>query len=161
MNDDADPATSPAAAAQARPANLAWRLLALVYDFFPVLALWIAASGLVLLLRGGEPVQPGTAGSWGAAVLLWAASGAYAVLSWRRGGQTLGMRPWRLKVVGADGGPASVRALSIRYGVATLSLLAAGLGFLWSLVDRERRTWHDLAAGTLLVRLAAPGKTPD
>jgi uncharacterized RDD family membrane protein YckC len=35
-----------------------------------------------------------------------------------------------------------------------VSLAAAGLGFLWSLVDAERRTWHDLASGTVLVRLA-------
>jgi uncharacterized RDD family membrane protein YckC len=140
------------------PASLGWRLLALVYDFFPVLALWIAASGVVLLLRGGEPVQPGSLASWGEAVLLWAVSGGYAVLSWRRGGQTLGMRPWRLKVVGTDGGPVPLPALAIRYIVATVSLFAGGLGFLWSLVDRERRTWHDLVAGTRMVRLATPGK---
>jgi uncharacterized RDD family membrane protein YckC len=75
------------------------------------------------------------------------------VFSWRRAG-TLGMRPWRLRVVAPDGRPATSRALLLRYAVATLSLFAFGLGFLWSLVDRDRRTWHDLAAGTLLVRLA-------
>ena len=37
----------------ARPAHLGWRLFALVYDFFPMLALWFAASGLMLLARGG------------------------------------------------------------------------------------------------------------
>ena len=75
------------------------------------------------------------------------------MLSWRYGGQTLGMRPWRLKVLAADGRIAPPRTLALRYAVATLSLAAAGLGFLWSLVDRERRTWHDLASGTVLVRL--------
>jgi uncharacterized RDD family membrane protein YckC len=137
----------------ARPAHLGWRLFALVYDFFPMLALWFVGSGLVLLLRGGQPVPPGSLAAWGVLLLLWSITGAYAVVSWRRGGQTLGMRPWRLKVVAADGSAAATRALLLRYAVATLSLAAFGLGFLWSLVDRDRRTWHDLAAGTLLVRV--------
>jgi len=63
------------------------------------------------------------------------------------------MRPWRLKVTSADGAGAGGRALCLRYAVATLSLAAFGLGFLWSLFERERRTWHDLASGTVLVRL--------
>lgn len=143
--------SSPAPAA--RPAHLGWRLLALVYDFFPVLALWFATSGLMLLVRGGEPVPPGGLAAWLEFALLWAVTGGYALLSWQRGGQTLGMRPWRLKVLAADGRRATRRALALRYAVATLSLAAGGLGFLWSLFERERRTWHDLASGTVLVRL--------
>jgi len=140
----------------ARPAHLGWRLVAMTYDFFPVLALWFAASGVLLLVRAGQPVEPGSVASVLGLVLLWLASGAYAVLSWRRGGQTLGMRPWRLKVTAADGRRAGFAALSLRYAVATLSLAAGGLGFLWSLLDRERRTWHDLASRTVLVRLQPP-----
>ena len=37
-----------------------------------------------------------------------------------------------------------------------MSRLRIGLGFWWSLWERERRTWHDLASGTVLVRLAPP-----
>jgi len=146
--------TTPAPAA--RPAHLGWRLLAMTYDFFPALALWFAASGLLLLLRAGQPIEPGSVASVLGLVVLWLASGGYALLSWRRGGQTLGMRPWRLKVTRADGSRAGVGALSLRYAVATLSLAAVGLGFLWSLFDRERRTWHDLASRTVLVRLQPP-----
>lgn len=140
----------------ARPAHLGWRLLAMTYDFFPVLALWFAASGLLLLMRAGQPVDPGSMASVFGLVSLWLASGAYAVLSWRRGGQTLGMRPWRLEVTAADGRRAGFGALSLRYAVATLSLAALGLGFLWSLLDRERRTWHDIASRTVMVRLQPP-----
>jgi len=70
-----------------------------------------------------------------------------------RGGQTVGMKPWRLRIVGADGGPIGFRRALLRFAVALVSLAALGLGFLWCLIDRERRAWHDIAAGTLLVRL--------
>ena len=83
----------------------------------------------------------------------WGVAGLYATFSWLRGGQTLGMRPWRLKVTTPDGRLAPAKQLWLRYAVAIVSLAAGGLGFLWSLVDRDRRTWHDLASGTVLVRL--------
>lgn len=140
----------------AQPAHLGWRVLALVYDFFPMLALWFATSLAVYLLRGEVPVRPGSLAANALFALLWLLTGAYAVVSWRRGGQTLGMRPWRLKVVAADGRPASWRALCMRFVVASVSTLVFGLGLLWSLVDRERRSWHDLAAGTRFVRLDQP-----
>lgn len=140
----------------ARPAHLGWRLIAFAYDFFPLLALWFVTSLLVYLLRGKVPVRPDSLAAYAELVLLWLLTGAYVVISWRHGGQTIGMRPWRLKVVAADGQPASWRALCLRYAVATVSLLAFGLGLLWCLVDRERRAWHDLAAGTRFVRLDPP-----
>lgn len=138
----------------ALPAHLGWRLLALVYDAMPNIAIWFAVSGVALaVVPGHTPFAPWSAAQLALWLLCWAVSGLYAVVSWRGLGQTLGMRPWRLKVLGADGRIAGTRALWIRYGVATLSLAAAGLGFGWSLLDRERRTWHDLASGTVLVRL--------
>jgi len=66
------------------------------------------------------------------------------------------MRPWRLKVLAADGRPATLRALCLRYIIATLSVLALGIGMLWSVFDDERRCWHDMAAGTRFVRLDRP-----
>lgn len=145
---------TPPAPPIARPAHLGWRLLALVYDAMPNIAIWFAVSGVALaVVPGHAPFAPWSPGQFALWALCWGVSGLYAVVSWKGIGQTLGMRPWRLKVLGRDGRNAGARALWIRYAVATLSLAAAGLGFAWSLVDRERRTWHDLASGTVLVRL--------
>ena len=85
-----------------------------------------------------------------------AVTGLYAVASWRRGGQTLGMRAWKIRVVDAHGRPASTKALWRRFAWGGLSLLPAGAGFWWSLLDRQRLTWHDRASGTRLVRLPPP-----
>jgi uncharacterized RDD family membrane protein YckC len=130
--------------------------MALVYDALPVLALWLLASALVLALRGGTPVQPWTWMFWLQNLLLWAIAGGYVVSSWRRGGQTLGMRPWRLRVVDEEGRTPGLAALWQRYAWATLSLAAVGLGFLWALVEPQRRCWHDLASSTRLVRVLKP-----
>jgi uncharacterized RDD family membrane protein YckC len=128
-------------------------VVALAYDLFPVLALACAGSALMLLARGGTPVNPGSAGAYAETAWLWALCGAYFVASWRRGGQTLGMRPWRVKVVAADGSKPSRKALILRFAVGHLSLLLCGLGFWWAWIDREKRTWHDRASGTRVVRV--------
>ena len=141
----------------AESAHLGWRLLAMVYDIFPIMALWFTTSIVVYMAHGGVPVRPYSAGAWIELILLWLVTGIYLVISWRRGGATIGMRPWRLKVLAADGRPATVAALCLRYAVATLSLLAGGLGFVWALFDGERRCWHDLAAGTRFVRMDRVG----
>lgn len=129
---------------------LGWRALALLYDFLPALGLWfLVAASFVAMHR--DAVTGGALGLLEFAAL-WLVTGAYALPSWRRGGQTLGMRPWRLRVVAADGGTPTWRALGLRYGVGTLSLLAAGLGFFWAWIDRDRLTWHDRASATRMVR---------
>jgi uncharacterized RDD family membrane protein YckC len=147
----------PPSLSSATPAHLGWRLLAMIYDLLPLMALWFVTSGIELLLTSGQTSDQ--LGNWAKAlvlVLLWLVTGFYFVVSWRRGGHTLGMRAWRLKVLAADGRPAGLGALCLRYAVATLALLTGGLGFVWSLFDGERRGWHDIAAGTRFVRMDPP-----
>lgn len=129
------------------------RLFALVYDFFPVLGIWFAVAVLSYAANGGEPVTPGSLGAWLEFIALVGATFLYAGLSWRFGGQTLGMRAWRLRAVDAQGNPPGWAAIALRFGIGAVSLAAAGLGFVWVLIDRERRSWHELASGTLTVRL--------
>ena len=138
----------------AEPAHLGWRLLAMLYDAMPLLALWMLCSLVLLLVRGGQPVVPGSPASWLSFAVLWSVTGLYATVSWQRGGQTLGMRPWRLRVVDEQGQTAGWSRLWLRYAWASLGTLLL-LGLLWSLVDRERRTWHDRLSGTRLVRMRA------
>lgn len=149
--------STPPAAAPSRleveTAPLWPRLLALVYDFFPVLGLWFAVAVLSYAANGGEPVTPGSVGAWLEFLALFGVTFLYAGLSWRFGGQTLGMRAWRLRAVNASGHRPGWTAIALRFGMGMLSLGAAGLGFFWVLIDRERRSWHELASGTLTVRL--------
>lgn len=153
--------TDKKSANDAKPrALMGWRLLALAYDLWPVLALWILVAvpftvGYTFLGHhdSHQNIRPYSLLWWLQWLSCWIVAGAYIVPSWRHGGQTLGMRPWRLKVTAADGGAPSWRALCVRYAVATVSLLLGGLGFWWAWVDRERLTWHDRASGTRIVRM--------
>lgn len=79
--------------------------------------------------------------------------GVYFVAQWARGGQTLPMKTWRLRLVAADGSALSVRQASLRYVLASAGLLFAGVGFMWALVDRDLDFLHDRLVGTRIVRL--------
>jgi len=147
-----DPAPRPAA----YPAPIGWRLLSLLYDLLPIIPLLFAISGLFLWLNGGSTIEGRPALQWLAFLATWLLIGAYFVTSWRRGGQTIGMRPWHLRVVALDGQPAGLKALWLRYAVAMLS---CGLGLAWALFDRERRALYDHAAGTAFVRMKPAPKT--
>lgn len=143
-----------------RPRSLiGWRLLALGYDLWPVLALWMLVAVPFTLgytfLGHHDPhrnIAPFSPLSWLLWASCWLATGLYATISWRRGGQTLGMRPWRLRLAGRGDGPVPWKALWLRYLAGTLSLLAGGLGFWWAWLDREKLTLHDRISGTRLVR---------
>lgn len=149
------PATSP----QKPRALVIWRLFGMVYDALPVIALWLLISAVFTVAytflghhgtrENIAPYSPLQLLLW---LVCWGVTGLYATLSWRRGGQTLGMRPWRTRVVTPAGGQPELRTLWLRYAVATVSLLAGGLGFWWAWIDRQRLTWHDRASGTRLIR---------
>lgn len=143
------------------PTLIGWRLLALLYDAFPVIALWMLASAAFTFgytYLGHHPardnIAPFSLLQWLLWTCCWLLTGLYATWSWGRGGQTLGMRPWRLQVVDAAGAAPSRRALWRRYAVGSLSLLAAGLGFWWAWIDRDGLAWHDRLSGTRIRRRA-------
>ena len=67
------------------------------------------------------------------------------------------MRACRIRITALDGGALPWPRALLRFIVALLSLGALGLGFLWCLIDRKRRAWHDLAARSACVRVAMAG----
>lgn len=80
----------------------------------------------------------------------------YFAWQWRRGGQTVGMRAWRIRLVTNDGGAPGIRQCALREITAVASWLCLGLGFLWMLWDREGKSWHDRASHTRLVPAPRP-----
>jgi len=147
--------SNPAPRRAAAPAHAGWRVAALIYDALPVIPLVALVSGFFLLANGGHTVEKQPLLQWLALLAYVAVVGGYFVLSWQRGGQTMGMRPWRLRVVAADGSPARAGALWLRFGVACITPV---FGLAWALFDTERRALYDIAAKTAFVRLEAMPK---
>lgn len=125
-----------------------WRRLAAgLYDLFPLAAVAMLGTAVLFpLTRGG--IEPGTAWYQAWLALL---SFAYYGYSWRRGGATIGMKAWRLRVASADGSPLSWRRVALRFVVSLVSVAALGAGLFAALFDARRRTWHDVAADTVVV----------
>ena len=144
--------------AGARAAGLPRRLASAVYEALLLAALVLIATFPFLAVFGDS-----THG-WRRHVLqAWVliVCGAYFVAFWTRG-QTLPMKTWRIRLVRSSDGALVHPALAAhRYALAVLGLLAAGLGFLWALVDRDRQFLHDRLAGTALVDAAAPGSAAE
>ncbi|MBI5618474.1 MAG: RDD family protein [Gammaproteobacteria bacterium] len=148
------------------PANLWRRLAAMIYDAIAVFGLLCLAAAFPMAVHRAA-IPAGNACYQ--AYLLFVAY-AYFAVCWHRGGQTVGMRPWRVRVVSADGrAVVSWLQTLVRFLVALLPLVAfaavgqwslhagigtaafGSLGYLWSWWDPARRAWHDTASRTALV----------
>ncbi len=156
------------------PCPLWLRLIALVYDLLIVLAIMLVANMIGLLLTGGQLLDAQQhLRAWWFPLFEAVCVGGYFVASWRRGGQTVGMRPWRIRVIDAAGGRPSLRQALVRLLAAAAPLLlmalaplvglsaaawatlaAWALWFAVALLDRRARALHDLVAGTAVHRSA-------
>ncbi len=72
---------------------------------------------------------------------------------WVRGGQTLGMHAWHLRLVREDGSRLRPGDALMRLVWATLCLAPAGAGLLWMLFDRDRLTCYDRLSHTRPIRV--------
>jgi uncharacterized RDD family membrane protein YckC len=121
----------------------------MLYDAIAVVALLMLAAALSLLVGFRETVAMRDPVFTLYLALVWF---LYFGFCWHRGGLTLGMRAWRVRIATEAGElPGWGRCLA-RFLAAMLSAVPAGAGFLWSLFERRKRTWHDLLSGTRLVR---------
>jgi len=84
-------------------------------------------------------------------VYLFLVIGIYFVGSWLHRGQTLAMKTWKLRLVGAGGARITLRQAILRYVCAWPCLVLGGIGILYAPFDRERRFLHDRLAGTCIV----------
>ncbi len=134
--------------------SLLRHLTSMIYDALLVIALvfvvYAVALGVLVQVSGGqqEVVDP----YLGRALIVFSVYGFFCAF-WLKSGQTLGMQAWRIKLVTTDGGRVGPGAALLRCVGATLSAACLGLGYLWKLVDRNGRYWHDYISGTRLVLL--------
>ncbi|MCU7814090.1 MAG: RDD family protein [Candidatus Thiodiazotropha sp. (ex Lucinoma kastoroae)] len=124
------------------------RLAAILYDSLLLVALLFVATATITLPLGSPEGNK----------LLFFQLFIFEIMPlmfftgfWTWGGQTLGMRAWRLRLVRIDGGVVSWGDALKRHLAALLSLMVFGLGFIWILFDSQKLAWHDRISKTRLI----------
>jgi uncharacterized RDD family membrane protein YckC len=152
-----------------------WRRLgALLYDLLAVLAIVMVVGYVCQRVTGGALIRTDGAVriAWWYQPLQALVVAAYFLVSWLRGGQTLGMRPWRIRITASDGARLRLPQALLRLLVGALPLLMLGLApwigtrgalyaaaagwavwFGLAAVDPLRRTVQDVIARTEFRRL--------
>jgi len=124
------------------------RLAAQVYDLLLLIALLFLATALLLPFTAGEAISAQQTLIY--RIYLAVISFLFYGWFWTHGGQTLGLRAWKIKVLTFDQKPISWIQALLRFASALVSWSFFGLGFLWILVDKNRRSWHDHLSKTAL-----------
>jgi uncharacterized RDD family membrane protein YckC len=113
------------------------------YEAILLFGVGFFAAWLFFFASGGRDATHG----WERYVLqlfILAVFAAYFLWCWLRGGQTLAMKAWHVRVVGVTPRKALLRFL--------LAVLLLPVSIPWALLDRDGQFLHDRLAGTRLVQ---------
>jgi uncharacterized RDD family membrane protein YckC len=143
-------------------AGLARRLAAMLYDTLLSIALLMVVTFAYLMalkliygetqLKAMNEAGALTGDPLLSTLLLFSLFGFFAKF-WTHNGQTLGMQVWGVRVQNADGSAIDLWQALLRFLLAIISFLCAGLGFWWILFDKQKRSWHDIYSGSCTVQL--------
>ena len=94
---------------------------------------------------------------WPISILFFLAAAVFGLVYfpyfWAKDGQTIGNRQMRIRVVrDVDGGPLSMGSAILRLVGYWISGAVFYIGYIWIFVDKRRRGWMDLIAGTVVVK---------
>jgi len=131
--------------------------MAMFYDSLVLIALlMVAALPPVLLVGGAMPNA-----LFRIAFQLYLVSVVFLFFGWfwTHGGQTVGMRAWRLSLVADNGRSLNWHTASLRFLWSWVSGLCLGLGYLWIIVDPDGRAWHDRLSHTRVVLMPKQKKS--
>lgn len=140
------------------------RLAAIFYDLLLLIAVLFVATAVLLPLNAGNAF---TSRQFFFPIYLLLVSFFFYAWFWTHGGQTLGLRAWKIRVLTFDMQPISWKQALLRFLAAIVSWSFFGLGFLWILIDKNQRSWYDHLSQTALFlntpethHYKAPGHIP-
>jgi uncharacterized RDD family membrane protein YckC len=121
----------------------------MVYDALVILALMMIATTPVLVVH---PATLTAGRDFWYTLYLLAVWFLYLSWCWQRGGLTLGMRAWQVRLLADSTQPMGWARCGLRFMASFVSALPLGAGYFWALFDRESLAWHDRWSGTRLCR---------
>jgi uncharacterized RDD family membrane protein YckC len=122
----------------------------------PRAGFWTRIAALfidVVLVSVLLEVSRSVLGFWHHSDALLAVLAVYGACMWKLRGSTVGGIVFDLRVVRVDGNPLQWETAIVRALGCFLSLVIAGLGFIWIAIDPGSQAWHDKIAGTVVVRV--------
>lgn len=119
------------------------RLGAIIYDSFLVFSL-IFFTGLIIVIT----IQQETKNILFFFTMLVSFFG-YFIISWVRGGQTIGMKAWGFKIVQLDGSNITYKQSIIRLALALPSLFL----FFFVFLNKEKLALHNYYSKTYLIKV--------
>jgi len=129
----------------------------MIYDSLLLVAIWLTTLFFMVAINNAAVSGALTQSA------LFLESFAFFAFFWLRNRKTLGMLAWHLElqpnsVAGPDGNPVipalTLTQVTLRLLGAWLSIICFGLGYLWILLDPQKRSWADMLSGTRIVRIA-------
>lgn len=139
------------------------RIAAIFYDFMLCIALVMVVTmiyhhGVLRMIYGSQALQEmAETGMLDIdpvlSTLLFFSVFAFFAKFWTHGGQTLGMQVWGIRVQNADGSAIDLWQALLRFVIALIAWLPAGLGLWWMLFDKQQRTWSDIYSDSDIVEL--------
>ena len=125
-----------------------FRCLAIItYDSLLLIALLFLATAIVLPFNDGEAFS---STQFFFPIYLITISFVFYGWFWTHGGQTLGMKTWKIRIQTFNKQPLTWKHAFKRFIMAVFSWGLFGLGFLWQLIDKQHYTWHDHFSKTRL-----------
>jgi len=139
---------------QGRYAGIVSRSVAVAVD---AVVLAIASIGTLFVVQavlamlegvpfGDYTLEP----EWGIVIVAFQAT-VYFTAAWAVFGRTGGEALFGLRLVRRNGREVGWGRAFLRFLLTPLAYAFCGLGFAWILIDNRRRTWADIAAGTVVV----------
>jgi len=124
------------------------RLASITYDSLLLTAVLFFSTLILLPFTRGQAISNGN--------ILYTAylffiCYLYFAWQWTHGGQTLGMRTWKIRLRGIDSDDVTWQSASLRFLLACLSWGFLGAGFLRALIGREHLAFHDKYSKTRLM----------
>lgn len=133
-------------ASPARPGFFRY-IAVIVYDLILVIALFFFATAILLPFNQGEAIQSTILFPFYLLIVSFVFYGWF----WTHGGQTLGLRAWKLRLVSDQQIEISWKQAFIRYVTACCSWSLLGLGIFWRLWQKDHKTWHDLSSKSCII----------
>jgi uncharacterized RDD family membrane protein YckC len=133
---------------QELPPGFFRRIAAICYDAILLIAVLFIATALLLPINSGQAF---TTEQYYYPIYLFIISFFFFGWFWTHGGQTLGQRAWKIKVLTFTGKQLNWQQAFIRFLWAIFSWALCGLGFLWILVSKDKLAWHDHLSKTKIV----------